>query len=81
MVGTSALRWIAMCRRVVESFFPETEFHENVCEFGLEQVQALALRYSNVGLVLVGAGPSCQGVSGFNADRKGALYAMKLIVP
>ena len=32
-----------------------------------------AAKYSNVGVVLVGGGPPCQGVSGLNADRKGAL--------
>lgn len=41
--------------------------------FGAEQVATLALKYSNVGVVLVGAGPPCQGVSGLNADRKGAV--------
>ena len=59
--------------RVVESFFPETEFFDDVVEFGAEQVAALALKYSNVGVVLVGAGPPCQGVSGLNVDRKGAV--------
>lgn len=38
-----------------------------------EQVRLLALKYSNVGLIVVGAGPPCQGVSGLNADKKGAL--------
>ena len=33
-------------------FFPETEFYDDVSAFGIEQVQALALQYSNVGLVL-----------------------------
>ena len=60
-------------RRVVESFFPETDFFEDVVAFGEEQVSALALKYSNVGVVLLGAGPPCQGVSGLNADRKGAV--------
>ena len=29
--------------------------------------------FGNVGLLLIGAGPPCQGVSGLNADRRGAL--------
>lgn len=41
--------------RVVESFFPEMEFFDDVVEFGEEQVAALELKYSNVGVVLVGA--------------------------
>lgn len=42
-------------------------------DFGTGEVAQLALKYSNVGVVLVGAGPPCQGVSGLNADRKGAV--------
>ena len=60
-------------RRVVESYFPETEFFDDVVTFGQKEVGELALKYSNVGVVLVGAGPPCQGVSGLNADRKGAV--------
>ena len=29
--------------------------------------------YSQASVVLVGGGPPCQGVSGLNSDRKGAL--------
>lgn len=32
-----------------------------------------ALKFQNVGLILVGAGPPCQGVSGLNAGRRGAM--------
>ena len=60
-------------RRVVESWFPDTTFFEDVRLFGEEQVRDLALRYSNVGLILLGAGPPCQGVSNLNVDKKGAL--------
>ena len=37
-----------------------------------------ARRYSQVSVVLVGGGPPCQGVSGLNADRKGALKDERL---
>ena len=60
-------------RRVVESWFPGTRFFEDVKEFGESQIAELSLEFSNVGVVLVGAGPPCQGVSGLNADKKGAL--------
>ena len=60
-------------RRVVESWFPDTTFFEDVREFGKEQIAELALRFSNVALVILGAGPPCQGVSGLNFDKKGAL--------
>lgn len=38
-----------------------------------EVVRGWSLKYSTVGLVLVGSGPLWQGVSGLNSDRKGAL--------
>ena len=60
-------------RRVLESQFPDTESVGNVEDIDDDMVKSWALRYSNVGLVLVGGGPPCQGVSGLNADRKGSL--------
>jgi hypothetical protein len=59
--------------RVLESNFPDTEQVGNVENIQLEMVRSWALKYSNVGLVVVGGGPPCQGVSGLNSDRKGAL--------
>lgn len=38
-----------------------------------EVVQLWACSFSQVSVVVVGAGPPCQGVSGLNADRRGAL--------
>ena len=62
------------CHRVVESFFPECDFYPDVTTFGEEEILLqLSLKYSNVGLIFVGAGPPCQGVSGLNADKQGAL--------
>lgn len=60
-------------RRVVESWFPGTRFFEDIRNFGRTEIQGIALDFSNVGLVIIGAGPPCQGVSGLNADKKGAL--------
>ena len=48
-------------------------FFEDIRNFGADQVRDIALKFSNVGLVIIGAGPPCQGVSGLNADKKGAL--------
>ena len=59
--------------RVLESSFPDTLAVGDVTAVTAEMVQNWAVRYSNVGVVLVGGGPPCQGVSGLNADRKGAL--------
>ena len=60
-------------QRVVESRFPNTVLIKDVREVTLETVQDWARKFSQVGLVLMGSGPPCQGVSGLNADRKGAL--------
>ena len=60
-------------RRVVESFFPEVIGVDDVAEVGQEFVKGLAMRFPSVGVVVVGAGPPCQGVSGLNVDRKGAM--------
>ena len=37
-----------------------------------DEVMAWACEYTTVGVVLIGTGPPCQGVSGLNADRKGS---------
>ena len=73
MAGHVSIEQNPHCRRVVESFFPECDFFDDVTQFGEEEILHLSLKYSNVGLIIVGAGPPCQGVSGLNADRQGAL--------
>ena len=60
-------------RRVVEAFFPDTVFVEDIALIDEKMVQEWSVRYGTVGLVLIGSGPPCQGVSGLNADRRGAL--------
>ena len=59
--------------RVLEANFPDSVHVGNVELIDDTMVQGWALQYSNVGVVLVGGGPPCQGVSGLNFDRKGAL--------
>lgn len=59
--------------RVIESQFPDTVSVGDVTEITDANVLEWAVRFSNVGVVVVGGGPPCQGVSGLNADRKGAL--------
>ena len=59
--------------RVVESNFPDTIQVGSVESIDLSMVQQWALQYCSVGVVVVGGGPPCQGVSGLNSDRKGAL--------
>ena len=53
--------------RVVESKFPNSIAVKDVRDVDSEMVQSWALRFSQVGLVMIGAGPPCQGVSGLNA--------------
>ena len=60
-------------RRVVEAAFAESIFVEDVALVNSQMVSEWAGRFSQVGLVLLGAGPHCQGVSGLNADKRGAL--------
>ena len=60
-------------RRVVESRFPGCIAVENVEMVDLAMVKDWAGKFSQVSLVLIGAGPPCQGVSGLNASKKGAL--------
>ena len=73
VAGHISVERSAEARRVVEAHFPESEAYDDVEQITDEVVAGWALKHSTVGLVLVGSGPPCQGVSGLNADRKGAL--------
>lgn len=68
-------------RRVVESYFADTILVEDIEQVDEAMVRQWSLRFSNVGLVVVGAGPPCQGVSGLNSDRRGFAELSKLFVP
>ena len=59
--------------RVLESHFPDCSSVGPVQDITEEMVVGWACKYSNVAVVVVAGGPPCQGVSGLNADRKGAL--------
>ena len=59
--------------RVVEAHFPDSISVGKVENIDDGMVKDWACRYPNVGVVVVGGGPPCQGVSGLNSDRKGAL--------
>eukprot|EP00438_Fugacium_kawagutii_P033542 Skav210141 [mRNA] locus=scaffold268:21657:25180:+ [translate_table: standard] len=60
-------------RRVVEAHFPSTIFVNDIALVTAELVSTWAGKFSQVSLVVLGAGPPCQGVSKLNAGRKGAL--------
>eukprot|EP00438_Fugacium_kawagutii_P029122 Skav233719 [mRNA] locus=scaffold2120:365768:377109:+ [translate_table: standard] len=71
--GHISIEKSAEASRVVESKFPNTTFVSNVEDVTEEMVKSWSLQHSQVGLVAIGAGPPCQGVSGLNAAKKGAL--------
>ena len=73
VIGHVSVECHAPARRVVESRFPHTLFVSSVEEVDEEMVKTWACQFSQVSAVLLGAGPPCQGVSGLNADRRGAL--------
>ena len=73
MAGHASSEVSPQARRVLDSHFPDTLALGSVEEVSSEAILELAMKFSNAGVVLVGAGPPCQGVSGLNSDRKGAL--------
>eukprot|EP00438_Fugacium_kawagutii_P015127 Skav226488 [mRNA] locus=scaffold744:92997:96548:- [translate_table: standard] len=73
VVGHISVERSAEARRVLESFYPDTTFVDDIESVDEEMVKAWSLRFSTVSLVVVGAGPPCQGVSALNVDRRGAL--------
>eukprot|EP00435_Cladocopium_sp_Y103_P023216 s2113_g5.t1 len=58
--------------KVLESAFPGSRHVASVQEVTPEEVTRWACEYSSVGVILLGAGPRCQGVSQLNVDRKGS---------
>ena len=71
VAGHISVECNAAANRVVEASFPGTRHVSSVEGVTAEEVQTWACTYTSVGVVLLGAGPPCQGVSGLNADRKG----------
>ena len=72
-IGHVSIETSPHASRVVESHFPGTIFCADVTQVSESDVADWACRFSQCALVIVGAGPPCQGVSGLNCDRKGAL--------
>ena len=60
-------------RRVVERHYPGVLHYPDVVSVTVAQIKEWSTRFSQASLVLIGAGPPCQGVSGLNFDRRGAL--------
>lgn len=78
LVGVQVLGYVSVermecARRVVESHYPGVISLDDVEQITAEDVKSWSMRFSQCSAVLLGAGPPCQGVSGLNADRRGAL--------
>ena len=73
MIGHISVEQNPSASRVLESQFPGTEFVADIMDVTEELVKQWACRYSQAGLIIIGAGPPCQGVSSLSCDRKGAL--------
>ena len=61
MTGHIAVESNEMARRVVEANFPDSLQMNDVREVDEDMVLQWSLRYSNVGLVLIGSGPLVKG--------------------
>ena len=72
VAGHVSVECNAYAYRVLESAFPGSHVVNTVQDVTAEEVRRWACEFSSVGVVLIGAGPPCQGVSGLNADRKGS---------
>ena len=72
-IGHISVETSPAASRVVEANFPGSLLCGDVTKIGKEEVQQWACKYSQASLIIIGAGPPCQGVSGLNSERKGAL--------
>ena len=78
LIGAQVLGHISVekephARRVVEYHFPGCILRNDVVAITEEDIRQWSLQFGQADLVLLGGGPPCQGVSGLNASRRGAL--------
>eukprot|EP00435_Cladocopium_sp_Y103_P058354 s184_g20.t1 len=73
VIGHVSVEKAEAAQRVVEAHYPGVIAVPNVEDVTCEMVKTWSTRFSQASVVVLGAGPPCQGVSGLNADRKGAL--------
>eukprot|EP00438_Fugacium_kawagutii_P010156 Skav235744 [mRNA] locus=scaffold1612:147414:153104:- [translate_table: standard] len=78
LLGTPILGQVSVekhgpAKRVVETHFPDVLQYDLVEDISLDIVKTWSTKFSQAEAVVLGAGPPCQGVSGLNADRKGAI--------
>ena len=72
-IGHVSVETSPTASRVVESYFPGTLFYGDVTTISEKDVMDWACKFGQAAIVIIGAGPPCQGVSGLNSERKGAL--------
>ena len=72
-IGHISVETSPTASRVVESSFPGTLFYGDVTTLSEQDVTEWSCRFGQAALIIIGAGPPCQGVSGLNSERKGAL--------
>eukprot|EP00438_Fugacium_kawagutii_P016937 Skav234517 [mRNA] locus=scaffold2162:214817:223139:- [translate_table: standard] len=73
VVGYVSVEKESTAQRVVSAHFPGVLHYDDITKLTFEDVQSWARTHSQCGMVVIGAGPPCQGVSGLNSDRRGAL--------
>eukprot|EP00438_Fugacium_kawagutii_P030021 Skav233810 [mRNA] locus=scaffold7867:43550:47330:- [translate_table: standard] len=73
VVGYVSVECHEPARRTVEAHFPTVVHVPQVQDVTWDLVLEWSRKFGQCSLVLLGAGPPCQGVSGLNSDRKGAL--------
>ena len=73
VIGHVSVEQDPKATRVVEAHFPGTMVVPAVEAISEEMVLQWSTRFSQCSVIILGAGPPCQGVSGLNADRQGAL--------
>ena len=73
VAGHISVEKSAEAARVVESQFAGSLQVSDVNLVDAAMVKDWSTKFTQVSLVVIGAGPPCQGVSGLNAARKGAL--------
>lgn len=61
MCGHISIEQNATASRVVEAYFPDSSFHDDIRTVDRELIQGYALKYSNAALILVGGGSSLSG--------------------
>ena len=70
IAGHISVEQSSTAQRVVESRFPNSVLVKDVALVDYTMVREWAAQFSQVALVVLGAGPPCQGVSGLNASRE-----------